>query len=423
MPVSLGFLLFVGIIISFIQIKQTKNIRIKADNFTSASELKDCSVPSDQLEISLEEQNLLDQINAYRQQQGLNALTWSDSLIRAASWMSNDMLTHKSLSHIDSLGRKMSTRLTNCGYTPYISVGENLDSGAKDSTTTFQAWKHSPPHNANLLNNNYKEAGIAFAYDSTNNSYYWTLNVGSRTTSTTSPPPSSTITKTPTPLLSPIISPTSSGTPSPQITPSPTRLPSSPLPTRLPTKPYATSTPTLTPTPTIDPSFSPNPLDMQLFITAKLIGIGEDGNRNPKHMTRYVTVGIYDLKNNLVTEGNGFIVYDKANLFQGIIHFGPVVNNTYFIKVLSEHMLRAVVTPTFQVLDSNRLNILPQVTLVQGDINEDNVIDITDYNLSLPCFQDKRCQDKNLIDFNDDGLANIVDYNILLQNYRESQGD
>ncbi len=184
-----------------------------------------------------------------------------------------------------------------------------------------------------------------------------------------------------------------------------------------------TLSPSISTTPTTAPGFTPNPLDMQLFVSAKIIGIGEDGNRNPKHLTRSATVGVYDMKNQLVKEGYGFIIYDRINLFRGIIHFGPVENGTYFIKILTPHMLRAVVTPTFQALDSKRLNILPQVTLLQGDINDDNVVDITDYNLALGCFQDKNCQDKNLIDFSDDGLANIIDYNILLHDYWESQGD
>lgn len=180
---------------------------------------------------------------------------------------------------------------------------------------------------------------------------------------------------------------------------------------------------TLTVTPTIIPGFVPNPLDMQVYVSAKVVGIGKGGNRNPKHFTRYVTVSIYNMKNELTNEGNGYITYDRENLFHGIIHLGPVGNDIYYIKILSPRMLRAIVVPAFRALDDKNLNILPQVKLIQGDINEDNIIDITDYNLSLSCFQDKKCEDKNLIDFNDDGLTDIIDYNILLQDYWELEGD
>jgi uncharacterized protein YkwD len=401
LPGGLVFILFVGIVISVIQLGRQSNLQSNADTVSPTSSLANCSLITDQTVISSEEQKLLDEINIYRQQNGLNALVWSDSLIRGASWMSNDMLVHQSLGHIDSLGRDTKTRLTDCGYTPYISLGENVNSGTKDSTSTLQAWQHSPPYNANLLNSSYKEAGIALAYNSASNSYYWTLDLGSRASFITV-------------------------TPSVTITPSPTLVSSSPTPIRLPTNSFLpTITPfsTQVPAPTIDPGYVQNPLDMQLFITAKVFGIGLAGNRNPKHLTRHLVVGIYDMSNKQVAEGSGFIIYDRVNLFRGVIHFGPVPDGTYFVKVLGDHMLRTIVTPTFQVLNSNRLNIIPQVTLRQGDVNDDNIIDINDYNLALSCFQDSRCKNKELIDFNDDGLTNVIDYNVLLQNYWESLGD
>lgn len=189
-----------------------------------------------------------------------------------------------------------------------------------------------------------------------------------------------------------------------------------PVPTGVPATPVV-------PTPTTPPDYVPNPGDMQLFVTAKITGIGNGGNKNPRHLTRHVTVGIYGMDNQIVTEGNGFIIYDRNNLFRGVIHFGPVPKGTYFVKILSDHMLQETVRPTFQALDSSRLNILPDVTLLQGDIDDDNKIDIIDYNASLGCFQNKRCQDKELIDFNDDGVSNVVDYNILLHDYWEALGD
>lgn len=418
LPASLGMVLLIGIVTSLIQMRQTSNMRTKANNLTI--DKNDCSVPADQLQISPEEQKMLNQINAHRVQYGLNNLVWSDALIKAAKWMSRDMLANQYLGHTDSLGRDVKTRVADCGYAAFISPGENIDNGDKNSTTIIEAWKHSPPQNANLLNKNFKEAGIALASDPASGSYYWTLNLGN---SAPSPIPSDAVTITPTPLLSPILI-TTSPTPGIIISHAPTLAHPSPSP--LPTKrftPTATPKLTLTPTPIVVPGFTPNPLDMQVYVTAKIIGIGDGGNRNPKHFTRYVTVGIYNMKNVLIKEGNGYIIYDRTNLFRGITHFGPVENGTYSIKILSPHMLRSVVVPTFQVLDSKRLNILPQVTLLQGDINDDNIVNITDYNLSLGCFQDKKCENKDLIDFNDDGVADVIDYNILLHDYWESQGD
>ncbi len=445
---ALAIILIVGLVISVIQTKHKKNVRSEAET----TSLQGCTVSVDKLKISEDEQSLFDQINIYRQQYGLNTLTWSDSLIRGASWMSNDMLASGSLSHIDSMGRNVPTRISNCGYTSHTSLGENIDSGTRDSQSILDAWKHSASQNANLLSANFKEVGIALESDLAKSSHYWTLDLGSRGIS---PTPSITLTVAPSIILSPTVIKTP--TPGPTYVPIPTVSPTKPLnptptvkkptptqsvPTAKPTLiplptnppiPTVTPIPTVVPTPTTPPDYVPNPQDMQLFATVKLTGIGNDANRNPKHLTRHVVVGIYDLENKLVTEGNGFIIYDRINLFRGVIHFGPVENGTYFVKILSDHLLRADVQPTFQVLEKERLNILPEVTLIQGDINDDNVVNIKDYNLALSCFQSKKCKDKDkitekdsdkeTIDFNDDGLSDVIDYNILLHNYWETLGD
>ncbi len=399
-----------GTSIFLLQIQKKSNIQSKALTLDTASTVNalDCSVESDKLLISPEEQNLFDLINNYRREQGLNPLTWSDPLIMGASWMSNDMFINRSLSHTDSLGRNVPIRLADCGYIGPASIGENIDSGTIDSQTILNAWKHSPQQNANLLNSNFKEIGIALESNQDNSISFWTLDLGSFDSKST-----------PTPNISVIPSPTFSPTPT---------IPNLPTPTTtlipFPTKPFIPKLPPK-PTPTLPPDYVPNPLDMQLFAAVKVTGIGLGGNLYPKNLTRHVVVGIYDLNNNLVTESNGFLVYDRINLFRGVIHFGPVENGTYFIKILSDHMLRVIVLPTFQVLDKNRLNVLPETKLLQGDIDDDNVIDIKDYNLALVCFQNRKCKDKDkeLIDFNDDTRADVIDYNILLRNYWEAQGD
>lgn len=407
MPVSLGMILLIGIATSLIQMRQRTNLLTNAESLTTIQD--DCTVSDEVLKISQEEQQMLDQVNAYRMQYGLSNLKWSDSLVKASKWMSRDMLTNKYLGHIDSLGRDLKARLSDCGYSSSNLVAENIDSG-QTAETTLAAWKHSPAQNANLLNDKFKEAGIAYASDPANDAYYWTLDLGDGSYTTN---PSQT--PIPSPVLTPILSPTTTITPTPTqiITPSPTRRPN----------PTSTPRPTITPTSVPYPGFTPNPLDTQILVSAKIIGIGTDGNRNPRHLTRSVTVEIYDMQNQLVKKGYGFIIFDRMDTFRGIIHFGTVDNGTYFIKILTPHLLKAAVMPTFQVLDNKRLNILPNVSLVQGDIDDDNIVNINDYNLALGCFQNKKCPDKDLIDFNDDMVGNIIDYNILLRNYWKSQGD
>lgn len=422
--ISLGFLLFIAIFVSLVQLQKRNSLQSRADSVSV--NFQNCEVDPGSLEISNDEQNLLDSINEYRQQYGISPLVWSDSLVRGASWLSDDMAKNKYLSHTDSLGRGMQKRLLDCGYSGFITMGENIDSGGSDSNSTLNAWKHSPPHNANLLNGDFKEAGIAAS--NTQNGHFWTLDLGAKEDDN-SPTPSSDPTISPLPSISvspitsltPSISPTAQST-TPTTKPSPTtfKQPSNtPVPTNTPIP-----TPTISgPTPTVPAEYIPNPQDTQLFVSVKVVGIGKDGNRTPKNLTRHATVELFDLNNKLQTTGNGFLVYDGESLFRGIIHFGPIPNNTYFVKIRVDNMLRVQVSPIFQEINNTRLNLMPEVIELQGDVNGDNVINIKDYNFSLSCFQAAKCKDIELIDFSDDGVSNIVDYNILLRNYWESQGD
>jgi uncharacterized protein YkwD len=171
-----------------------------------------CTVSAADLAVDSEEQALLNGINAYRQQNGLTPLQFSNTLRVAAPWLSRDMATKNYFSHTDSLGRSYSTRLTDCGYpAATAATGENIyygsgtDTGGQgcglnvdgtfnvlgsgfcgDAAHTLSAWKHSPGHNANLLNSSFRVAGIgrASTSSSASGSWYWTLDLGSYVDST-----------------------------------------------------------------------------------------------------------------------------------------------------------------------------------------------------------------------------------------------
>ncbi len=196
--------------------------------------------------LSGEEQALLEYVNAYRIENGLNPLAISPTLTEAARWMSQDMGDGDYFSHTDSLGRSTFQRMAASGYDceAYNTwCGENLAAGVAGGGETFELWRNSPDHNGNMLNPNYVVAGISavFNQDSTYG-WYWTLDMGGFDDSG-QPPPTATPEATPTaPPLTPT-PPPSTETPSP----SPTHTPS-PSPTATP-QPSATLAPTETPRP------------------------------------------------------------------------------------------------------------------------------------------------------------------------------
>jgi len=210
-------------------------------------------------QLGQDEQALLDSINVHRVDNGLSPLSISPTLTDAALWMSRDMAEKDYFSHTDSVGRDPFQRMTDFGYNYNTWKGENLAAGSDTPQMTFQLWRDSPGHNANMLNANFVVVGVAKAYgpDSAYG-WYWAAEFGGYDDGG-SPPPTGTPMPTPTPEPSPTSTPTPTPEPSPTSTPTPTPAPA-PTRTPVPTPPPApspTGTPAATATPTLEASPPP----------------------------------------------------------------------------------------------------------------------------------------------------------------------
>ena len=100
---------------------------------------------------SSDNQKLLDDINAYREENGLNPLTWSDELgeqanTRAAEQTDNMVNNGGNLDH-------------NYGTAHDDDARENLSS--RDGDAVLEGWQNSPGHNNTLLDPNATTAGVA----------------------------------------------------------------------------------------------------------------------------------------------------------------------------------------------------------------------------------------------------------------------
>jgi hypothetical protein len=103
--------------------------------------------------------------------------------------------------------------MADSGYTYNAWKGENLAAGSDTPQLTFQLWRDSPGHNANMLNPNFVTVGLAKAYGADSSyGWYWSAEFGGYDEGG-SPPPTST----PEPTLTPEPSPTSP--PEPTLTP------------------------------------------------------------------------------------------------------------------------------------------------------------------------------------------------------------
>jgi|ERR1700722_15265259 len=157
--------------------------------------------------------------------------------------------------------------------------------------------------------------------------------------------------------------------------------------------------------------------DMLLSVTIKINGIGQEGNIFPRHLTRKVTVYLYGTTTSITVTKTTYLTYDGKQYFTGILHLGKLAEGSYFIKLTANHTLQILSKPEIKTLTAGQTNILPPYTLYQGDMNNDNVLNKSDYSLALVCFQNNNDCTGTSVDFNDDGLVNILDYNLLLKNF------
>lgn len=152
-----------------------------------------CTVSSSQLITTQPEQQLLNDVNNYRVQKGLSKLTMDPTLKQAAAWLTNDMATHNTLSHTDSLGRTIPTRLTDCGYDITFNDAESISNESSNPDTVFAVWKADPTHNAIMLLIWPNITGISMQ-SSSKGVTYWTMDIGANSNAVIQQPAPSAIT-------------------------------------------------------------------------------------------------------------------------------------------------------------------------------------------------------------------------------------
>lgn len=105
-------------------------------------------------------QDLLNQTNQKRQENGLPPVVLNDQLTRAAEMKGDDMFAKNYWAHVSPDGVTPWVFIKNAGY-DYLYAGENLARGFTTATDTVNAWMASPTHRENLLSPNFKDIGFA----------------------------------------------------------------------------------------------------------------------------------------------------------------------------------------------------------------------------------------------------------------------
>lgn len=204
-----------------------------------------------------------------------------------------------------------------------------------------------------------------------------------------------------------------------------------PTNTPTPTSGGPVNTPTNTPTgrPTNTPTNTPTTQptgEAKLALSVKLPGIGNEpgDNSSPGRQSREVEVAAFDVNNNEVKATTGTLSYTQG-IFSGTISLGTgLVAGPYNVRVRFDNTLWKLV-PLIVTITPGQTTIVPQITLIGGDIdiNQDNRLDLADWNVITSCFESPGCGRSVVSDLNDDGQVEEIDVNIILRGFAIREGD
>lgn len=209
---------------------------------------------------------------------------------------------------------------------------------------------------------------------------------------------------------------------------------------------------TATPSGSVTPE--PTSITTSLSLDLLLHGVGAAGdnpnprgndlsNKNPLHPQRDVDIIIIDSTNQVIATQAGAILYDNGDgSFKGKVDLGTSFpTGNYNIKIKTDRYLRKLV-PGIQTITNLKDNKIPQIDVVAGDVNDDNILNVLDYNAFLDCgygeinpipmidpnstFNKQPCQvHKPVInvDVDDNGVVDSPDYNLFLRELSVQNGD
>ena len=129
-------------------------------------------------------------------------------------------------------------------------------------------------------------------------------------------------------------------------------------------------------------------------------------------------------------------------MFEGAVGLpSTITTGNYSVKVQTDRYLRKLVPGIQQIVAGQQVSVTP-VQMIAGDTNNDNVLNVLDYNALLDCgygelnplpmndpnstFNSSNCQVHQPtadVDLNDDGIINSTDYNLFLRELSVQNGD
>lgn len=128
---------------------------------------------------AVENQAMLNSVNAYRAQNGLVQLKMDQRLHSASQAHSQDQAYRCEMTHDGADGSKAWDRMATQGYT-MSAAAENVAAGQSSVEQVMTSWWNSAGHRANILNADVRDVGFGKAVNNGCGTYkvYWTQDFG-----------------------------------------------------------------------------------------------------------------------------------------------------------------------------------------------------------------------------------------------------
>mmetsp|Transcript_55078 Transcript_55078/g.159489 ORF Transcript_55078/g.159489 Transcript_55078/m.159489 type:complete len:792 (-) Transcript_55078:24-2399(-) len=119
-------------------------------------------------------QDLLFFTNQERHRNGLEELRYNKELEKSAKRHAEDMAKNNYFSHDGLDGSDLKDRVADTNY-KYTNIGENLFWRTPDNDPAYavQGWMESAGHRKNILDPQFSEIGLGYAFDPTNSKHYY----------------------------------------------------------------------------------------------------------------------------------------------------------------------------------------------------------------------------------------------------------
>lgn len=126
-----------------------------------------------QFSFSTVEDQCVEEINQYRQENGVEPFKRNEALDKAAKIQSDHECEIGECTHDGPAGNEsFSDRFESAGYTSSTGAENVAQGNGEDSHQAFEMWKESPGHNENMLSGDYAETGMACTLADDGSSYW-----------------------------------------------------------------------------------------------------------------------------------------------------------------------------------------------------------------------------------------------------------